>query len=170
MTSHWTATNRVVGLDAAFNLLRLTRSNGLIGVQADALDLPFADSSFDVALAIELLQQITDASTLIESLTRVTRVGGMVIVATANRWSLIRQAAHAGVGLGLVRRGMPGDIPLPLLRSAREILKIAEGLPLELETMGTTYYPWISGRRHPRMGALRSLLATNFLMKFRRTG
>lgn len=170
MTRDWTVGNRVVGLDAAFNLLRLARSNGLMGVQGDALDLPFADSSFDVALAIELLQQVTDASTLLQSLTRVTRVGGTVIIATANRWSVIRQAVHAGVELGFVPRGMPRDIPLPLLRSAREILEIAEGLPLELETMGTTYYPWTFGHRHLRMGILRSLLATNFLLKFRRTG
>jgi len=137
-------------------------------VEADARSLPFADGAFDAVLAIEIMQLLPDAPELLRGLARVARPGGMVIVATANRWSLVRRAANAAIALGLAPRGMPGDVPLPLPRSAAEVLQAASGAGLAPEAMATTHYPFLLERRHPAARPSRNPLASNFLIRFRK--
>jgi len=168
MTQPWTRRNRVVGVDAALTLLRAARDGGAGAVEADARALPFADGSFDVVLAIEVMQLLPDAPELLRSLARAARPGGTVIVATANRWSIVRRAANAAIALRLVPRGLPGGVPLPLPRSAAEVLHAASGAGLVAEAMATTYYPFLLERRHPGARPSRHPLASNFLIRFRK--
>ena len=58
---------------------------GLTTVTADALHLPFADASFDVVIASEVLEHIADDAAAMAELTRVLRRGGRIAV-TVPRW------------------------------------------------------------------------------------
>lgn len=51
---------------------------------ADMCDLPFEDSSFDKAVSITALEFIEDAQLAIDEMWRVTRSGGLMVVATLN--------------------------------------------------------------------------------------
>jgi SAM-dependent methyltransferase len=57
-------------------------------VEADVTDLPFADDSFDLSLAVTLLCFVEDAERAVAELIRVTRPGGRVVLAELNPWSL----------------------------------------------------------------------------------
>lgn len=53
-------------------------------VQADGRDLPFADASFDVVLALDLMAHLPDLSEGVRELARVVRPGGTVVFDTTN--------------------------------------------------------------------------------------
>lgn len=54
-------------------------------LQADALDLPFADDTFDVVIAAEILEHLPDDRAAMAEIARVVRPGGRVAV-TVPRW------------------------------------------------------------------------------------
>ena len=54
-------------------------------VKGDALDLPFADGTFDFVIAAEILEHIPEDTTAMAELARVVRPGGMVAVSVP-RW------------------------------------------------------------------------------------
>ena len=54
-------------------------------VEGDALDLPFADNTFDFVIAAEILEHIPNDSAAMAELARVVRPGGMVAVSVP-RW------------------------------------------------------------------------------------
>ncbi len=79
---------RVVGLELSLTMLRraLTKCGGqtfqpLIG---DMRKLPFADASFHKAVSITAIEFIQDARIVIEELFRVTKPGGLIVIATLN--------------------------------------------------------------------------------------
>lgn len=53
-------------------------------VLTNGLDLPFADRSFDLVTNFQVLEHVPDAISYLEGLRRVTRPGGLIIVATPN--------------------------------------------------------------------------------------
>jgi ubiquinone/menaquinone biosynthesis C-methylase UbiE len=82
----------VTGLDISRPMLRAAnRKTGgggaFTAVQGDMRHLPFAGNSFDKAVSITAVEFIEDARAAIDELFRVTRPGGLVIVATLNRLS-----------------------------------------------------------------------------------
>lgn len=68
----------VVGIDPTSNQIRVAaqRSGGPIYVQAGAAQLPFADGSFDAALACLVFEHIDDVDAAIAEVARVVRPGG----------------------------------------------------------------------------------------------
>jgi ubiquinone/menaquinone biosynthesis C-methylase UbiE len=65
------------------------------GVTADMTTLPFADRSFDKCVSVAALEFVADAKRAVAELFRVTRPGGVVIVATLNSlspWAARRSA------------------------------------------------------------------------------
>lgn len=88
-----------IGLDISRPMLNLaiknTTGNSFATVQGDMVRLPFKDCSFDKAVSITALEFIQDAKKAIDELFRVTRTGGLVVVATLNSlspWAARRQA------------------------------------------------------------------------------
>jgi SAM-dependent methyltransferase len=81
----------VTGLDVSREMLRgaLKKTAGLpfSPVQADMRFLPFKDDCFDKSVSITALEFIEDAQTAVDELFRVTRPGGIVVVATLNSLS-----------------------------------------------------------------------------------
>lgn len=83
----------VIGLDLSFPMIdkasRKCRSLSLpfSPVVGDMTALPFRDESFDKAVSITALEFIEDGIGAVDELFRVTRSGGIVVVATLNRLS-----------------------------------------------------------------------------------
>ncbi len=71
-----------VGRDAA-GFLRIGLS------QADAHDLPFADSAFDCVISCETIEHLTDPPTALREMARVCKPGGMLYLTTPNYLNLM---------------------------------------------------------------------------------
>ncbi len=91
---------QVTGLELSLPMLLRARRKledyPFIGVQGDIRRLPFKDDSFDHAISITAIEFMEDAAGAVAELFRVTRPGGVVLVATLNRlspWSTRRKAA-----------------------------------------------------------------------------
>lgn len=89
----------VIGLDISFPML-VQAGKKLKGLPfrmalADMLHLPFPESVFDKTVSITALEFIWDAKAAVKELFRVTRRGGIIVVATLNSlspWALKRIA------------------------------------------------------------------------------
>jgi ubiquinone/menaquinone biosynthesis C-methylase UbiE len=65
------------------------------GVTADMANLPFADGSFDKSVSVAALEFVADEKRAVAELFRVTKPGGVVVVATLNSlspWAARRSA------------------------------------------------------------------------------
>jgi ubiquinone/menaquinone biosynthesis C-methylase UbiE len=82
---------QVVGLDISRPMLKLAAGKAVKSpfsvVEGDIRRLPFRDGVFDKAVSITALEFIAEAKEAIDELFRVTRPGGVVVVATLNSLS-----------------------------------------------------------------------------------
>ncbi len=111
---HYHADKRVTGIDLSKEMLRKarerTRADGLTNVQAlhemDAEATSFADSSFDIAVAMFVASVVPNPRRLLTELRRVVRPGGDILLinhfaaAKGPRWWLERALAPASRALG----------------------------------------------------------------------
>jgi ubiquinone/menaquinone biosynthesis C-methylase UbiE len=83
--------SRIFGLDISLSMIRRARRKAREGrfqpVLGDISALPFLDASFDKAVSITALEFIEDARRAVVELFRVTKRGGVVVVATLNSLS-----------------------------------------------------------------------------------
>lgn len=79
-----TLTDNSAGMvsEAIANLERDGRIPSLTGKTCDAADLPFADASFDAAIAMHMLYHVEDAGRALDEMARVLRPGGLAAVTT----------------------------------------------------------------------------------------
>jgi len=91
---------RVTGLELSFPMLRRAGKKAVgrpfLMVQGDMRSLPFADESFDKAVSVTAIEFIEDAREGIAELFRVTKPGGLIVVASLNSlspWAVRRKAA-----------------------------------------------------------------------------
>jgi len=81
----------VVGLELSRPMLIRTmfKSKGrrFLSVQGDMRNLPFADGSFDKAVSVTAIEFIENARVAVEEMFRVTKPGGIIVVATLNSLS-----------------------------------------------------------------------------------
>ena len=86
---------KVIGADASPAMVAATREAGVQAVQADVQDLPFADGSFDAAVAAWMLYHVPDVDRALAELARVLRPGGRLVAVTNSRdhlaelWQLV---------------------------------------------------------------------------------
>jgi ubiquinone/menaquinone biosynthesis C-methylase UbiE len=82
---------RVVGLELSRPMLvqAAFKNKGLpfLSFQGDMRRLPFADDAFDKAVSITALEFIEEAEVAVEEMFRVTKPGGIIVVATLNSLS-----------------------------------------------------------------------------------
>lgn len=95
---------RHVGVDLSAAGLAVAAAHGVEGVQADVSALPFADASFDVVVAGEILEHVTDLPATVAEALRVLRPGGSFVCDTINRTWFARLAL---VSIGERVRGGP---------------------------------------------------------------
>lgn len=73
----------VMGLDvAAVRAAAARDEGGALGVCGDVVSLPFADASFDAAMALHMLYHVPDIPAAVRELRRVVRPGGFLMVTT----------------------------------------------------------------------------------------
>jgi ubiquinone/menaquinone biosynthesis C-methylase UbiE len=113
----------VVGLDISAPMLNVARKKAtdtaFVAVQGDMRHLPFRNESFDKAVSITALEFIADAKSAIDELFRVTKPGGLVVVATLN--SLSPWAVRRGEK---TQRGQRHILEAAFFRSPQEILAL----------------------------------------------
>lgn len=94
--------HRGVGVELSPGLAaEATRRTGQATIVGDALDLPIGDRSVDAALALHLLNHLSDPARGLDECRRVTRSGGSVIVLTNSSEHVAEHRALAGEAAGL---------------------------------------------------------------------
>lgn len=80
---------RLVCLDISLESLRRCRVNNpeAVIVHGNALDLPFADGSFDHSICIGVLHHTPDCRLGFHEVARITGPGGSIVVFLCNKWS-----------------------------------------------------------------------------------
>lgn len=81
---------RHVGIDLVPMSLRTAREHGVAPVRADVHALPLARASADAVSAGEILEHVTDPSTVVSEACRVLRPGGFLVLDTINATWLAR--------------------------------------------------------------------------------
>ncbi len=81
---------RHVGLDLVASSLVQARAAGVGTVRADVARVPLASRSADVVVAGEILEHVTEPSTVLNEACRVLRPGGLIVVDTVNATALAR--------------------------------------------------------------------------------
>jgi ubiquinone/menaquinone biosynthesis C-methylase UbiE len=76
------------GVDLSPGMLDKARLRGLDVCEGSATNLPFPDSSFDVACSFKVLAHVPEIERALSEMARVVRPGGVVIAEFYNAWSL----------------------------------------------------------------------------------
>jgi len=93
----------VTGIDISPEMVRVAAGKATCGVRfsvADATSLPFPDGSFDIAVAITVLEFVAEPRRLLQEMARCIRPGGRIVVGALNKCSL----------LGIRHRVRPSEI------------------------------------------------------------
>jgi len=129
----------VMALDRSPAMLEAGGSRGGPGlkrVRADGMELPFADGSFDVTVAVTVLCFANPAGRLVAELARVTRPGGRVVLGELGRWSLWAVGRRVR---GWLKGGLWADARFRTASELRELLRQAGVRDPVLR--GAVYYP-----------------------------
>ncbi|AFH48552.1 SAM-dependent methyltransferase [Ignavibacterium album JCM 16511] len=83
--------NFVISLDINFIRLKRQKENFNLGklLQADAIQLPFSDSTFDLIIIQDVIEHIENLNQLHSELLRVLKEDGLIYLSTPNRFSII---------------------------------------------------------------------------------
>ena len=150
-----------IGVDLSWPSLLQARDHGVTVARADVLRLPFADAAFDVVVAGEILEHVTDLPGVVAEVCRVLRPGGTLVIDTIARTWWVRFSSIT------VAERLPGGPP-ELLHDHRlfvdrhELLALAlrHGVRLRLNGIRPSlidYLRWLMGsRRAVRMLTTRS--------------
>lgn len=96
---------RHVGMDLVESALRHAVEHGVAAVRADVARLPLADACADAVSAGEILEHVTDLSTVVAEACRILRPGGVLVLDTLADTALARFVAVT------VAERLPGGAP-----------------------------------------------------------
>lgn len=105
-------------VDISAPALATLRSRGAEVVQAQVSCLPFADQTFDLVCALDIIEHVDDDGGALAEISRVTRPGGTVLISTplhAARWTAFDEF------VGHKRRYQPEQL---LQKLAEQLLKV----------------------------------------------
>lgn len=96
--------NFVVSID--INIVRLKRQKENFGLkkslQANAINLPFADSTFDLVIIQDVIEHVENLNQLYNEVLRVLKADGMVYLSTPNRLSIINFLSDPHWGVPII--------------------------------------------------------------------
>ena len=72
--------HRVTSVEYSVIGVRIQQSKGIPVVQADARDLPFSESTFDIVICLDVLEHIIEDSTVTSEIYRVLKPGGRFLI------------------------------------------------------------------------------------------
>lgn len=130
--------HHVRGLDADAESLEVARAYDRSGSadyqRGDACTLPYADASFDVVCAMDLLEHVEDPARLVAEAARVLAPGGVFFFHTFNRTWLAKLIVIDGVRLFV--KNTPKDLHvLRLFVPPRDLTAMCEGAGLAIVCM-----------------------------------
>jgi len=128
----------VTGLDRTPENLTIARAHDVTRTATydvgDACALPYADASFDVVCAMDLLEHVEDPEALVAEAGRVLAPGGLFFFHTFNRTWLANLIAIKGVAWFV--KNTPADLHvLRLFRTPDEVLAMCRAHGLELAVL-----------------------------------
>jgi SAM-dependent methyltransferase len=88
----------VTATDLSPHMVGLARADGVAAEVADVQELPFADGTFDVAVAAWMLYHVPDRDRAVSELARVLRPGGRLVAATNSIFHLYELRELVGSG------------------------------------------------------------------------
>ncbi len=94
VSSSLTATNAVTGLDIVQGMLDLAAAKGLTPVEGSMEDPPFPAQSFDLVMSVEVISLSDQPLKVIDSLAKLVRPGGRLILSCVNKSSVLRTVAE----------------------------------------------------------------------------
>ncbi|MGE5084725.1 MAG: bifunctional 2-polyprenyl-6-hydroxyphenol methylase/3-demethylubiquinol 3-O-methyltransferase UbiG [Bacillota bacterium] len=153
------AGHQVTGLDMSETSLKVAElmdQTGLVRyVEGDAYRMPFAKESFDVVVALDLLEHVSDPEQIMSEMTRVLRPGGLLFFHTINKTAF-------SYALVFKKKWFVRNTPLKyydysLFRSPEMIDQWCTDLGLEIQTlqglrpkiMTKSFWRWIWNREVP---------------------
>jgi SAM-dependent methyltransferase len=133
----------VAALDISPRMVELARSRGVAAVEGDMQELPFADRSFDCAVAAWSLFHVPDLERALSELARVLRGGGRLVAATNSEahleelWALVGGRSPLSLSFGrengvellarhfatVERRDVDGWVTIPDAEAARSYIR-----------------------------------------------
>jgi 2-polyprenyl-6-hydroxyphenyl methylase / 3-demethylubiquinone-9 3-methyltransferase len=153
-----------VGVDLTESALEVARTRGIEPVHADAAALPFADARFDVVVAGEVLEHVTDLEGVVAEALRVLRPGGTFVCDTINATWFARLTLVT-IGERLAGGPPPGCHDPALFVDPRRLQALCARGGVDLHVHGLQpapreYLGFLLGRRRRvRMVRTRSLAA-----------
>lgn len=110
----------IVAVDSSERMVELTAQRDVKAVRADMRRLPFADGSFDCAVANFVLYHVVDPQTALGELARVLDAGGLLIASTISDDTESRRLAWATL---FHQEPQPAPAPLSFSReNGRDLL------------------------------------------------
>jgi SAM-dependent methyltransferase len=156
----------VVALDQSARMVELSRERGVDARVGDVQELPFADGSFDVAVAAWMLFHVADLDRGLRELARVLRPGGRLVAVTnygdhlielfdlvgAERFELTFGGENGAVWLEphfdrVERRDAEGTVTLRDAELIRSYLRSSERLARHAESVPELVEPLVARRR-----------------------
>ena len=140
-----------IGVDLSWPSLLQARDHGVTVARVDVMRLPFADAVFDVVVAGEILEHVTDLPGTMAEACRVLRPGGTLVIDTIARtwWGRFSSITVGERILG----GPPKllhDHRLFVDRRELQTLASRHGVRLRLNGLRPSfidYFLWLTGRR-----------------------
>ncbi len=140
-----------VGVDLSRPGLLLARAHGVLVAQADVVRLPFADGTFDVVVAGEILEHVEDLAGVVAEVCRVLRPGGTLVIDTiARTWWGRFSSITVGERIPAGPPKLLHDHRLFVDRAELLALAAAQGVTLRLNGLRPSfvdYLLWLLGRR-----------------------
>jgi SAM-dependent methyltransferase len=109
-------------LDISTSALAPLRARGAQVVQGQITEMPFADASFDLVCALDIIEHVDDDGRALQELARVVRAGGTILLSTplhAARWTNFDEF------VGHKRRYEPGQLLARLAQNGLAIERSA---------------------------------------------
>lgn len=155
---------RLHGVDFIIGSLRVAKDRGYSAYQADAAALPFPDEEFDAVVCAELLQSFAEITAPLAEAVRVCKPGGLVVISTVNRSSLVRSAMRV-----FTRATRSASAQIPIIRRApSDVVSSVAKFPVTLEQIAWVQSPTARVAFTAQLSLPMSLFSTNFILCFRR--
>ena len=151
----------VFGIDLSNRMLSQAAKSGLIPLRASAERLPFRDDVLDGVVSAEVIQHIPDLPELFAEFARVVRPGGVVVISTLNRDSIVRRLNRRLKGMTYTDKAR--------LRDAREVIAATQSLDLKLRAIRWIFSPLPVGLSAQRSDSNWRWFAQNFILCLQRT-
>lgn len=164
----WFPKANLFGLDIDTQLINEARAQSLRAhfVQASAMEIPHSDATFDLVIALHLVEHLPQPARFFVEARRVLRREGLLVIATPNpigigarilgkRWAGWRDASHVSLNPPAYWRELIRDNGFVILRDGTTGLSgipIFRTLPLAPLNWGPLFlfgfFPWICGEAY----------------------